>query len=85
MGRTRPRARLTRNPMYAGLAVAFVGAAIAIPQFCGLAFLPLVLAYVNWSVIPVEEASLRGVPVYDEYRATVRRRIYTPPAAIASL
>jgi hypothetical protein len=67
--------RLTRNPMYAGLAVAYVGDAIAIPEIWALVFLPLVLAYVNWSVIPVEEASLNGVPGYDDYRAKVRRWI----------
>ena len=67
--------RLTRNPMYTGLAVAYVGDAIAIPVFWALVFLPLVLAYVNWSVIPVEEASLNGVQGYDAYRAKVRRWI----------
>jgi protein-S-isoprenylcysteine O-methyltransferase Ste14 len=67
--------RLTRNPMYAGLAVAYVGDAIAIPEFWALVFLPLVLAYVNWSVIPVEEASLNGVQGYQDYRAKVRRWI----------
>jgi protein-S-isoprenylcysteine O-methyltransferase Ste14 len=34
-----------------------------------------VLAYVNWSVIPVEEASLNGVQGYDQYCANVRRWI----------
>jgi protein-S-isoprenylcysteine O-methyltransferase Ste14 len=67
--------RLTRNPMYAGLAVAYVGDAIAIPELWALVFLPLVLAYVNWSVIPVEEASLNGVQGYAGYRARVRRWI----------
>jgi protein-S-isoprenylcysteine O-methyltransferase Ste14 len=67
--------RLTRNPMYAGLAVAYAGDAIAIPEFWALAFLPFVLAYVNWSVIPVEEISLNDVPGYDHYRAKVRRWI----------
>ena len=67
--------RLTRNPMYAGLAVAYVGDAIAIPEFWALVFLPLVLAYVNWFVIPVEEASLNRVHGYDDYRASVRRWI----------
>jgi protein-S-isoprenylcysteine O-methyltransferase Ste14 len=67
--------RLTRNPMYAGLAVAYAGDAIAIPEFWALVFLPLVLAYVNWSVIPVEEASLTDVQGYADYRARVRRWI----------
>jgi protein-S-isoprenylcysteine O-methyltransferase Ste14 len=67
--------RLTRNPMYAGLAVAYAGDAIAIPEFWALVFLPFVLAYVNWSVIPVEEASLNRVQGYDDYRAKVRRWI----------
>jgi len=65
--------RLTRNPMYVGLAVAFIGDAIAIPEFWALVFLPFVLAYVNWSVIPVEEASLECVQGYQGYRARVRR------------
>jgi protein-S-isoprenylcysteine O-methyltransferase Ste14 len=67
--------RLTRNPMYVGLAVAYVGDAVAIPEFWALVFLPFVLAYVNWSVIPVEEASLNGVHGYDDYCAKVRRWI----------
>lgn len=67
--------RLTRNPMYAGLAVAYIGDAIAIPEFWAPIFLPLVLAYVHRSVIPVEEASLNRVPGYDDYRAKVRKWI----------
>jgi protein-S-isoprenylcysteine O-methyltransferase Ste14 len=67
--------RLTRNPMYAGLAVAYIGDAVAIPELWALLFMPLVLAYVNWFVIPVEEASLNRVPGYDDYRAKVRRWI----------
>lgn len=67
--------QLTRNPMYVGLAVAYAGDAIAVPECWALVFLPLVLAYVTWSVIPVEEASLNGVPGYDDYRGKVRRWI----------
>jgi len=37
--------------------------------------LPLVVAYVNWVVIPVEEAKLSEVfgAEYERYRARVRR------------
>ena len=51
------------------------GAVTALGVCGGIVFLPLVLAYVNWSVIPVEEASLNGVQGYDDYRAKVRRWI----------
>src|SRR5262249_45212543 len=67
--------RFSRNPMYVGLSVAYVGEAGILGQAWPLAFLPLVLAYVNWVVIPVEESKLREVfgDGYERYRQQVRR------------
>lgn len=67
--------RFTRNPMYVGLTLAYVGLAGAGGQLLPLATLVLVLVYVNWVVIPVEEARLRTVfgQTYDGYRLRVHR------------
>lgn len=67
--------RHTRNPMYLGLAIAYLGEAGLLCQVWPVLFLPLVLAYVNWFVIPVEEARLSEVfgAKYGEYRNSVRR------------
>ena len=69
--------RFTRNPMYVGLTVAYLGEALILRQIWPLLFLPLVLAYVNWVVIPLEETRLLEVfgADYDRYRARVRRWI----------
>jgi protein-S-isoprenylcysteine O-methyltransferase Ste14 len=71
--------KVTRNPMYVGLTLAYIGAAGAGAQLLPLATLILVLAYVNWVVIPVEENRLREVfgPAYDTYRMRVRRWLGT--------
>ena len=67
--------RFTRNPMYVGLTLAYLGEAGILRQAWPLAFLPLVVAYVNWIVIPVEEAKLDEVfgIEYANYRRRVRR------------
>jgi len=67
--------RLSRNPMYIGLTLAYLGEAGILGQAWPIAFLPPVLAYLNWVVIPVEEARLTEVfgSEYDQYRAKVRR------------
>jgi protein-S-isoprenylcysteine O-methyltransferase Ste14 len=67
--------RCSRNPMYVGLAVAYLGEAALLKQVWPIVVLPLMLAYLNWIVIPIEEARLRRVflDAYDSYRATVRR------------
>jgi protein-S-isoprenylcysteine O-methyltransferase Ste14 len=69
--------RFTRNPMYVGLTVAYLGEALILRQIWPLLFLPVVLAYVNWVVIPLEETRLLEVfgADYDRYRARVRRWI----------
>ena len=67
--------RFTRNPMYVGLTIAYLGEAGILQQLWPVVFLPLVLAYVDRVVIPVEEANLQRVfgDAYDEYRRRVRR------------
>lgn len=69
--------RFTRNPMYVGLTLVYLGEAGLMKQVWPIVVLPLMLAYLNWTVIPVEEAKLREVfgDQYDAYRARVRRRI----------
>jgi protein-S-isoprenylcysteine O-methyltransferase Ste14 len=67
--------RFSRNPMYVGLSVAYVGEAGILGQVWPLALLPLVVAYLNRAVIPVEESKLRDVfgGGYERYRRQVRR------------
>ncbi|MFZ1943087.1 MAG: isoprenylcysteine carboxylmethyltransferase family protein [Acidobacteriaceae bacterium] len=72
---TRGPYRLTRNPMYVGLTLAYFGEAGLLRQIWPLAVLPLVLAYLQWTVIPLEEAKLRETfgEEYEAYRGRVRR------------
>ena len=65
--------RFTRNPMYVGLALAYLGETGALLQVWPLPLLVLVLAYVNWCVVPVEEASLKAFREYGDYCSRVRR------------
>jgi protein-S-isoprenylcysteine O-methyltransferase Ste14 len=65
--------RLTRNPMYVGLTLAYLGEAGLLLLAWPLLLLPFVLAYVNWFVIPVEEGNLSEFEGYRAYRARVRR------------
>jgi len=67
--------RLTRNPMYFGLALAYLGEAAMAKQVLPVAVLPLVIAYLNWIVVPIEEARLQEVfgPKYQQFRSKVRR------------
>jgi len=69
--------RSTRNPMYVGLTLAYLGEAGMLTQIWPLLFLPLVLVYLNAVVIPLEERKLAEVfgPSYDDYRHRVRRWI----------
>ena len=68
--------RVTRNPMYVGLTIAYLGEAGALVQLWPVLVLPFVLAYVNWFVIPVEEASLKRIEGYGEYSARVHRWLW---------
>lgn len=67
--------RFTRNPMYVGLSVAYVGETLILRQVWPLLLLPLVVAYVNWIVIPVEQRKLTEVfgERYIRYCGQVRR------------
>jgi protein-S-isoprenylcysteine O-methyltransferase Ste14 len=67
--------RFTRNPMYVGLAAAYLGEAGMLKQVWPIILLPLVLAYLNRIVIPIEEDRLRQVfgTSYEEYRSRVGR------------
>ena len=69
--------RFSRNPMYVGLVLAYIGEAGILRQFWPLVLLPLVVAYLNWVVVPVEEARLTEAfgAEYERYGAMVRRWI----------
>jgi len=67
--------RFTRNPMYVGLSVAYIGEAALQHQIVPIVFLPLTLAYLNRVVIPLEEARLHAAfgAEYERYGNAVRR------------
>ena len=69
--------RFTRNPMYIGLVSIYIGVAGTQAQIWPVCFLPLVVAYLQWVVIPVEESRLRNAfgDEYQQYCARVRRWI----------
>jgi len=60
--------KLSRNPMYVGLTLAYIGEAFLLLQLLPLLFLPLVWAYIQWVIIPVEEKRLHET-FADEYAA----------------
>lgn len=69
--------KLTRNPMYLGMALTYAGLAVAFDSLVALLFLPLALLIVDRAVIAREErymAAKFGAP-YAAYRAKVRRWI----------
>jgi len=67
--------RMTRNPMYVGLILAYIGEAGILRQIWPMLLLPLIVAYLNWVVIPVEERKLTEVfgGAYKQYQGRVRR------------
>ncbi len=67
--------RFTRNPMYIGLTIAYLGEAGILCQVWPVVLLPLTLGFVNWIVIPVEESRLEEVfgLEYQRYKRNVRR------------
>ena len=46
--------------MYVGLTTAYLGEAFLLRQVWPVAVLPVVLAYVNWAVIPVDATCSRA-------------------------
>jgi protein-S-isoprenylcysteine O-methyltransferase Ste14 len=69
--------RFSRNPMYLGLVIAYLGEAGILKQLWPVILLPLVILYVNFIVIPLEESRLKEVfqEEYEQYRERVRRWI----------
>jgi protein-S-isoprenylcysteine O-methyltransferase Ste14 len=66
--------RFSRNPLYVGLTLAYIGEAGLLKQAWPLFLLPLTLAYVHYIVIPLEEQRLEEVfsDEYRQYRTKVR-------------
>lgn len=69
--------RFSRNPMYVGLILIYLGEAGILFQVWPLLLLPLVMIYIHKTVIPIEEARLREVfrDTYEQYCSRVRRWI----------
>src|SRR6478672_11039332 len=67
----------TRNPMYVGLSLGYMGEAFLLRQVWPALLLPLTLVYLQRVVIPLEETRLRETfgSAYTDYRARVRRWI----------
>jgi protein-S-isoprenylcysteine O-methyltransferase Ste14 len=67
--------RFSRNPMYVGLTLIYLGVAGTRAELWPVIVLPVLLAYVNFIVIPVEEQHLREAfgDSYAQYSARVRR------------
>lgn len=67
--------RLSRNPLYVGLLVLYVGLALLAPTFWGLVLIPLAVILLLWGAIYPEERFLRerfGAR-YGDYQQRVRR------------
>jgi protein-S-isoprenylcysteine O-methyltransferase Ste14 len=67
--------RLSRNPMYLGLSLVYLGVMVLVDSAWALLFLPSVIAVLYVTVIRLEErylAATFGI-AYEEYRGRVRR------------
>ena len=69
--------QVSRNPMYVGLILAYLGEAAILNQICPVLFLVGTVLYLNTIVIPVEESRLRQAfgHEYLQYCARLRRWI----------
>ena len=67
--------RFTRNPMYVGLTIAYIGETLMLRQVWPLILLPFTWVYVNWVVIPLEQEKLSEAfgQEYARYQSRVRR------------
>ncbi|GIG19758.1 hypothetical protein Cch01nite_04820 [Cellulomonas chitinilytica] len=67
--------RLSRNPLYVGLLALYLGVALLVPTFWGLALFPAAAALILWGAILPEERYLhaRFGARYDDYRTRVPR------------
>jgi len=72
---TRGPYRLTRNPMYVGVTLTYLGVAALRAVLWPVLLLPIPLAILNYVVIPQEESLLRATfgAAYEQYCARVRR------------
>jgi protein-S-isoprenylcysteine O-methyltransferase Ste14 len=69
--------RFSRNPMYVGMTLLYIGGSTLANTFWPILFLPVSLALISFTVIRREEhyLSTRFGAAYDEYRRQVRRWI----------
>jgi protein-S-isoprenylcysteine O-methyltransferase Ste14 len=67
--------RFSRNPLYLGLVVFYVGLVLLIPTLWGLVLTPVAVALLLWGAIIPEERHLhaRFGAAYDDYVRRVRR------------
>jgi len=66
--------RLSRNPMYVGWTIVYVGVALVVNTAWPLALLPLVLVSIHWTVIREERSLGRRLGAeYATYMARTRR------------
>ena len=67
--------RISRNPIYLGLTLAYLGIAFAFDLTTAIALLPVVIVVMNWGVISREEAYLEAKfgEEYLRYKENVRR------------
>ena len=63
------------NPMYLGLFLGFIGVDLLLTFIWSLILILFLVYYVNWIVIPIEEAQLRRTfrEAYEQYCKRVRR------------
>src|SRR5262245_10186739 len=67
--------RFSRNPLYLGLVVLYVGLVLLAPSFWGLLLTPVAVLLLLWGAIIPEERYLRDRfgAAYDDYARRVRR------------
>lgn len=67
--------RMTRNPMYLGMLMWFVGVSVLLGTLSPFLFVALLFVLINYVIIPMEERSLREIhgQKYTDYRRRVRR------------
>lgn len=65
----------TRNPMYVGMALSLLGAAVALASLAPFFVLPLFVLVINYRFVAAEEHMLEEAfgEAYREYKARVRR------------